>query len=78
MNSVGPTYAHIEESVELPCGKVYDYSYDLYCNQWDTCWVSVAHKTTKVREKVVTKSKAIGQKDTEHLPPTALLYALPA
>jgi len=35
-------------------------------------------KVLKVREKVVTKSKAIGQKDTEHLPPTALLYVLPA
>jgi len=78
MNSVGPTYAHTEESVELPRRKVYDYSYDMYCNQWDTWWVSVAHKSTKVREKVVTKSMAIGQKDTEHLPPTALLYVLPA
>jgi hypothetical protein len=35
-------------------------------------------KVLKVRQKVVTKSKAIGQKDTEHLPPTALLYVLPA
>jgi hypothetical protein len=35
-------------------------------------------KVIKVTEKVVTKSKAIGQKGTEHLPPTALLYVLPA
>lgn len=34
-------------------------------------------KVLNVREKVVTKSNAIGQ-DTEHLPPTALLYVLPA
>jgi hypothetical protein len=34
-------------------------------------------KVLKVREKVVTKSKAIGQK-AEHLPPTVLFYVLPA